>query len=64
MCADQRAGDEDEKPSRIELENQRRLSEVSTNVDELHDNSIPQSSGVNGTDFIFFLQFHNHNIYW
>ncbi|KAG6604310.1 Protein CHROMATIN REMODELING 24, partial [Cucurbita argyrosperma subsp. sororia] len=44
---DQRAGDEDEKPSRIELENQCRLSEVSTNVDELHDNSVPQSSGVN-----------------
>lgn len=64
LCAGQREGDEEEKPSRIELENQRRFGEVSSNDDEFNDNRVLQSSGVNGTDFVFFLQFHNHRIYW
>lgn len=64
MCADEREGDEDEKPSRINLENQRRFSELSSDVDELDDNRVPQSSDVSGTDFVFFPWLRNHNMYW
>lgn len=64
LCADHREGDEDVKPSRIGLENQHLFSEVSSNVDEFNDDKVPQSSGVNGTDFVIFLGFHNHGIYW
>lgn len=46
-AAGQREGDEEEKPSRIELENQRRFGEVSSNDDEFNDNRVLQSSGVN-----------------
>lgn len=64
LRADDREGDEDVKPSRIGLENQHRFSEVSSNVDEFNDDKVLQSSGVNGTDFVFFLGFPNHGIDW